>query len=124
MTATTAASPIATAAIAPWRHTVILCTVLLAIAAAGQAPPPPPAPAPAGTPSGFTLYPMLLFAQLALFLVVRAGIRRRGVRVADLVSARGYAPASLAIDFVLGLGLVGTFAVIESLLPASPAGPS
>jgi membrane protease YdiL (CAAX protease family) len=125
MTATTA-SPPATTPIAPWRHTVILCTVLLAIAAAGfaashfatgQAPPQP------GTPAGFTLYPMLLLAQLALFLVVRAGIRRRGVRVADLVSARGFAPASLAIDFLLGLALVAAFALIEALLQTGAGTP-
>lgn len=123
---TIAAEQMPQGAIAPWRHTLILCAILLAIAAAGftashlGSTDVSSGGAPArGQPTGLFLYPMLLLAEYALFRVVQRGIARNGLRILDLISQRALGLRALAIDVVLGIGLFCTCAVALSVLHGS-----
>ncbi len=102
--------------VASWRHTAILCGILLAVAVAGflsslRAAAPPGAAAIG--PSGAALYLPLLAAEWGLFLYVRMGVRRQSGSVRDLVAERGFGPRSLAVDLFLAILLFGLFMAAE-----------
>lgn len=108
--------------VAPWRHTWILCGILLAIAAAGflanlltTAAPAAAGAAPAPV-AGTSVYAMLLSAELALLYTVFIGLRRGGTRLIDIVSRRRLGPGAIAFDLVLGLGLFCNWVLIGRLL--------
>lgn len=120
--------------VASWRHTGILCAILLAIALAGfvashlAAAPVVPAGGSPGGPAapgaGMAVYVMLLSAELALFYTVRNGLRRGGTRLRDIVSRRPLTPGRVAMDLVLGAGLLCNWVLIGRLLAdGSSAGP-
>ena len=104
-----------TESIASPRHTVILCAILLAIAAAGwaalhsagrtQAP---------GNSAALLLGAMV--AELALLYYVWVGLHRRGASIRHLVF-EGDSPASRALaDIVLGLALFALLATVSGLI--------
>jgi membrane protease YdiL (CAAX protease family) len=106
--------------VASARHTAILTAVLLLIAAAGfialrQAHGRPPAPG-----GSVGLYLGLLAAEWALFLYARAGLKRQGVPLASLVSARSPTLRNVATDLLLGAALLvlilGAGHVLDRLL--------
>jgi membrane protease YdiL (CAAX protease family) len=140
----TSATVEARAPVAPWRHTRILCAILLAIALAGflasHFASPAPAPPGGGTAApggGPALYVMLLSAELALLYTVRKGLQRGGTRLIDIVSRRRLRPGAIAFDLVLGFGLfcnwvlaarwlagaaqAGTPALVQRLIVHDPA---
>ena len=102
-----------------WRHTAILCGILIAVAAAGfvsslrTAGPPGVA---AGGLSGAALYLPLLAAEWGLFLYVRLGVRRHGGSVRGLLSEHELDTRSLAIDLLLAFCLFGLFMAAEYVL--------
>jgi membrane protease YdiL (CAAX protease family) len=90
------------APVASRRHLIALCLILLAIAAAGYILL---ARAPAGAvpgPSGAALYLPLLAAEWGLFLYVRAGVRKHGHSVRELICARSLGAGALVVDILLG----------------------
>lgn len=104
------------------RHTLVLCLILLAIAAAGFAqtllPRPPDG---ANTTGGALVYLPLLVAEWGLFAYVAAGLRRSGVSLKDLISAR-WTWTSLELDILIGFALLGAWIGVEMawrLLPWS-----
>jgi hypothetical protein len=109
-----------------WRHTLILCAILIAIAAAGflslqRAPPQ------GGAVSGAALYLPLLAAEWGLFLYVRMGLRRRGKTISGLISARPLTLRAIAVDMALGALMLGAFLAASygfdrAFGPASEAG--
>lgn len=111
-----------------WRHTIILCAILLAIAALGFLSLRPAAPQGAASPvSGAALYLPLLAAEWGLFFYVRMGLRRRGKTIRGLVSARPFTRRTIAVDFVLGVLMFGAFLAASYALdlafgPAGQAG--
>lgn len=106
-------------------HLAILSAILLGIAAAGYLALS--RPAGGGSPAGAALYLPLLAAEWGLFVYVRMGMKRRGVAVTDLISARPLSLRALAIDLLLGFLLLGLWLGVEYLLdrlvgaPSSPA---
>ena len=102
--------------IASKRHTLILCGVLLALAAMGLmalARQSGAAPARSG---GAPLYLGLIAAEWGLFLYVRAGRRARGTPVRSLISARPLTPRTVAIDLLVGAVVLALFIGAEWLL--------
>jgi len=125
----TSATVEARAPVASWRHTRILCTILLAIALAGflasqfaASAPPAPGSGAAAPGVGAGLYVMLLTAELALLYTVRNGLRRAGTRLIDIVSRRRLGPGAVTFDLVLGLGLFCNWVLIEQLLARFSSG--
>src|SRR5437868_3299008 len=96
-------------------HLTILSAILLGIAAAGYLTLSGPA-AGAGSPAGAALYLPLLAAEWGLFVYVRMGMKRRGVAVTNLISARPLSLRALATDLLLGLLLLGLWLGVEYLL--------
>ena len=94
--------------VASRRHLIILCLILLAIAAAGYvALARAPAPGGGATPSsGAALYLPLLAAEWGLFLYVRMGLRNAGHPVRALISARPLGARALLADLALGVLLL------------------
>ena len=109
--------------IASKRHTLILCSVLLALAAAGLMMPARQGgggtPAPSG---GAPLYLGLIAAEWGLFLYVRAGLRGRGTPVRSLISTRPLTPRNIAIDLLLGAAVLVLFGAEWLLARAFGAG--
>jgi membrane protease YdiL (CAAX protease family) len=107
-------------------HLAILSAILLGIAAVGYFTLSRPADG-GGSVSGATLYLPLLAAEWGLFAYVRMGMKRRGVAVADVISARPLSLRSVALDLLLGLLLLGLWLGVEYLFdtlggtPSSPA---
>ncbi len=95
-------------------HLVTLSAILLGIAIVGFLAIAGAGPA-AGAVSGAALYLPLLAAEWSLFLYVRMGMRRRGVDIVDLISARPLALRAVALDLLLGLLLLGLWVGAESL---------
>lgn len=113
--------------VAPWRHTLIFCAILVGLALSGliasgggMARPAPRPPVP-GSASHMLVYLVLLGAEAALFLVVRAGLRRSGTRIADLLSRRSLGPRTVAFDLLLGFAL---FTVVFATMLLSRHGSS
>jgi membrane protease YdiL (CAAX protease family) len=111
------------APVAPWRHTRILCAILLMIAAAGfiasrfaGGAPSAPGGAPVAPGVGPGVYVMLLSAELALLYTVRNGLRRGGTRLMDIISRRRLGPGTIAFDLAIGLGLFCNWVLIGRLL--------
>lgn len=89
------------------RHTWILIAILLGIALAGfltlQLARPNGAHPPA---AGASLYLGLIAAEWGLLLYVRAGVKKHGGSLADLISDRQPTLRTFAADIVLGLLLL------------------
>src|SRR5205085_11998800 len=83
-------------------HLAILSAILLGIAAVGYLALSRPG-AGAGSAAGAALYMPLLAAEWGLFVYVRMGMKRRGVGVIDVISARPPSLRSVALDLLLGL---------------------
>ena len=92
-----------------WRHMIILCAILIAIAAAGFLSLHRATQSGAGAVSGAALYLPLLAAEWGLFLYVRMGLRRRGKTIRGLISARPLTLRAAAIDVMLGALMFGAF---------------
>jgi membrane protease YdiL (CAAX protease family) len=93
-----------------WRHTIILCAILIAIAAVGfLSLQRAPSQSGAGAVSGAGLYQPLLAAEWGLFFYVRMGLRRRGKTIRGLISARPLTPGAIAVDLGLGALMLGAF---------------
>ncbi|MEA3013387.1 MAG: protease family protein [Sphingomonadales bacterium] len=111
-----------------WRHTLILCAILVAIAALGLlALQRAPSQSGASAVSGAALYLPLLAVEWALFFYVRIGLRRRGKTIRGLISARPLTLRAIAIDGMLGALMVGAVLAAShgfdlAFGPASPAG--
>ena len=107
-------------------HLAVLSAILLGIAAAGYFALSR-STGGAGPVSGAALYLPLLAAEWGLFVYVRMGLKRRGVAVASLISARPLSLRSVALDLLFGLLLLGLWLGVEYLLdrlagaPSSPA---
>jgi membrane protease YdiL (CAAX protease family) len=107
-------------------HLAVLSAILLGIAAVGYLALSHPA-AGTGSVAGAALYLPLLAAEWALFLYMRMGMKRRGVAIADLISARPLSLRTMLIDMLLGLALLGLWLAVEYLFdglagaPSSPA---
>jgi membrane protease YdiL (CAAX protease family) len=92
--------------VASWRHTATLAAILIAIALLGllahsraaSAGPPPPV--------GAATYAGLIAAEWGLFLYLRMGLKRRGMSIVRLVSARPLTLANLVMDAALGFLLL------------------
>jgi membrane protease YdiL (CAAX protease family) len=109
-----------------YRHTFVLCGILLAIAVAGFLSLGRAA-GQGGAVSGAALYLPLLAAEWALFLYVRMGLHRRGNSIRGLIAARPPSARALLVDLVLGLGLLAAWLAVEFGFDrvfggASPAG--
>ncbi|HEV7660995.1 MAG TPA: CPBP family intramembrane glutamic endopeptidase [Allosphingosinicella sp.] len=111
-----------------WRHTTILCVILIAIAALGfLSLQRAPSQGGAGAVSGAALYLPLLAAEWGLFLYVRMGLRRRGKTISGLISARPLTLRAIAVDMGLGALMLGAFLAASygfdlAFGPASEAG--
>lgn len=92
-----------------WRHTMALCAILLAIAAAGFLSLGRGA-VPA---SGAALYLPLLAAEWGLLFYLRMGLHRRGKTLRGLVSARPLGARALATDIAIGLLLLAAWLAAE-----------
>ena len=107
-------------------HLAILSAILLGIAAVGYLALSRPATG-AGSAAGAALYLPLLAAEWGLFVYVRMGMKRRGVAVTEVISARPLSLRSVALDLLLGLLLLGLWLGVEYLFdnpggtPSSPA---
>jgi len=102
-----------------WRHMIILCAILLGIAAAGYAAMGKAGAAPDGVGPGgpgAALYLPLLAAEWGLFYYVRIGVHTRGARLRDLISARPLRARTLAADLLLGLLLFAAWLGLSWLL--------
>lgn len=102
-----------------WRHTGILCLILLAVAAAGFISTLRAAGSPGGGLSGLSgpaLYLPLLAAEWGLFLYVRMGVRRHGGTVRGLIAERPLGARSLAVDLLLAILLLAAFLAAEYAL--------
>jgi membrane protease YdiL (CAAX protease family) len=104
-------------------HLAVLSAILLGLAAVGYLAMSRPA-AGAGSVGGAGLYLPLLAAEWGLFAYVRMGMRRHGVAVSDLVSARPLSLRTVAIDLLLGLLLVGLWLGVEYLFDRLGGTPS
>lgn len=112
------------AAIAPWGHTAKLVLILTAVAASGYAIHAWNSAGGAGAiagardaaSAGVMLYASLILAEFGLFWLVRAGLRRGGVRIAALISRRPLGARTLLFDVLLGLGVFGDLVLLELLL--------
>ncbi|MDB5707406.1 MAG: Abortive infection protein [Sphingomonas bacterium] len=107
------------AIVASRRHTIILCAIVLAIAAAGYAATlQPPGGGSHGTaaPGGMALYLPLLIVEWGFFLYARAGLRRQGTSIARVISARPLTGRAWLIDIALGAGLFAVLLGVEWLL--------
>src|SRR4051812_41289555 len=92
--------------VASTRHTAVLTAVLLLVALAGWLSLRH-AHGGAGAAGGsMGLYVGLLAAEWGLFLYARAGLKRHGISVARLISARPLTARTLVIDVLLGLLLL------------------
>jgi uncharacterized protein len=109
-------SPIATAEqapsqpglIAPLWHTVVIVGLLLVNSFAGSSK----LSAVHGSPARILLYAGTFITELILVLIIWFGIRRRGVRMRDLIGGRW----KTVEDFLLDLALAGAFLVVSLLL--------
>lgn len=107
-------------------HLATLSAILLGIAAVGYLALSRPATG-AGPVTGAALYLPLLAAEWGLFLYVRMGMKRHGVAITGLISARPLSLRTVAFDLLLGMLLLGLWAGVEYLLgnlagsPSSPA---
>jgi membrane protease YdiL (CAAX protease family) len=104
-------------------HLAVLSAILLGIALAGYVALARPAPG-AGSLAGPALYLPLLAAEWGLFVYLRMGLRRRGVAVSELISARPLALRNVAVDLLLGLLLLGLWLGAEYLFDALAVAPS
>lgn len=104
-------------AIATWRHTIIVCCILAAIALAGfAASQAGGGQSPPGAGPGAPLYLSLIAAELGLFALIRAGIRGRGVGIAGLIRPTGWTARGLAADVLLAIALLAAWLALETLL--------
>src|SRR3954452_21054040 len=92
--------------VASRRHTIILTAILLLIALAGWLTLRQAHGGPAAAGGSMGLYVGLLAAEWGLFLYARAGLKRHGISVARLISARPLTARTLGIDVLLGLLLL------------------
>ena len=103
--------------VASGRHTMVLCLILLAVAALGYvslASAPAPAAGASG-PTGSIFYLPLIAAEWGLFLYVRMGLRNSGRSIRDLVSARPLGTRALLVDLAVGLLLFGLLSAADIL---------
>jgi len=106
-------------------HLAILTAILLGIALAGYLALDR-STAGAVPVAGPALYLPLIAAEWGLFLYVRMGMRRRGVAVTDLISARSFSPRTMAFDLLLGVLLLSLWLGVEYLfdrLAGTPPSP-
>jgi membrane protease YdiL (CAAX protease family) len=110
--------------VASRRHLAILCGIVLAFAAIGfLASMRGEAPGVAATGlSGPALYLPMLAAEWGLFLYVRMGLRKQGVPVAALISARPLRGGAIALDLLVGVALAAAWLAAEWLLDATLGG--
>jgi uncharacterized protein len=94
--------------VASRRHTAVLCSILIAVAAAGYLSLGRSAAGGATPLPGPALYLPLLAAEWGLFLYVRMGIRKRGNTLRQLIGAR-----ALFVDLLLGLALFAAWLAAE-----------
>jgi membrane protease YdiL (CAAX protease family) len=104
--------------VASKRHTIILSGILLTLAALGLLSNMKHSGGVAEHPAsvGVPLYIGLALAEWGLFLYVRAGLRRRGASVRELISARPLTVRTLSVDLLLGFLVLGLFIGAEILL--------
>jgi membrane protease YdiL (CAAX protease family) len=101
--------------VAPYRHTAVLIGVFLLLAAAGAffQSNAPAKPAPEHH-SAVTLYLSVLVAEWGLlYYVWKAGLRRTGTSLKDLVGGRWSGWRSVATDLGLGIGLWALWKVVS-----------
>jgi uncharacterized protein len=94
--------------IAPLWHTVVIVGLLLVNSFAGSSK----LSAVHGSPARILLYAGTFITELILVLIIWFGIRRRGVRMRDLIGGRW----KTVEDFLLDLALAGAFLVVSLLL--------
>jgi membrane protease YdiL (CAAX protease family) len=106
------------ALVASRKHSVVLCAILVALAAAGYLATLQARGGGHGTPSpgGIALYLPLLVAEWGLFLYVRSGLRRAGTSIASVVAVRPLTGRTLLTDLALGALLFAAMLAIEWLL--------
>ncbi|MBV9882816.1 MAG: CPBP family intramembrane metalloprotease [Sphingomonadaceae bacterium] len=112
-------------AIASRPHLIMLCLILLAIAAAGYLSLGRGG-AGGALPTGAAIYLPLLAAEWGLFLYVRTGVRKRGHSIRALVSARPLGARTLLVDLLLAalllLLLWAADLLLGRVLPDAPSG--
>jgi membrane protease YdiL (CAAX protease family) len=105
--------------VASWRHTMVLIATFLAVAALGalfqRAPGGGPGPS---HPRVIPLYLSLLAAEWALVYYTWVGLRRSGVRIADLVGGRYRRPADVARDLILAATVWALWLLVQRGLDA------
>ena len=100
--------------VASGRHTMVLCLILLAVAAVGYVSfGRAAAPAAGASGPGASLYLPLIAAEWGLFLYVRMGLRNSGHSIRDLVSARPLSARALLFDLALGVLLLGLLSAAD-----------
>jgi membrane protease YdiL (CAAX protease family) len=103
--------------VASRRHTIILCVILLLIAAAGWASLHSGAGTQprTGAPDASLLL-MLIVVEAALLYYVVIGIRARGHRLVELVSSRAITARRILTDLLLGIALLALLLGAEHIL--------
>jgi membrane protease YdiL (CAAX protease family) len=104
-------------------HLAVLSAILLGIATVGYLALSKSG-AGIGSASGAALYLPLLAAEWGLFAYVRMGVKRRGVAVTEVISARPLSLRSVALDLLLGLLLLGLWLGVEYLFDTLGGGAS
>jgi len=90
--------------VAPYRHTAILTGIFVALAVAGFLFQSKTSPGPSAHPNVVPLYLSLIAMEWGLLLYVRAGIKKTGTTLRDLVGAR-WSVQTLGRDIALAAGL-------------------
>src|SRR5262245_42046176 len=94
--------------IAPLWHTILIVALILANSFAGSSK----VAAIHGSPARILLYAGTFITQLILILLVWFGIRKRGVRMRDLIGGRW----KTVEDFLIDVGIASAFFVVAALV--------
>ena len=95
------------------RHTIILIVILGAIAWAGYSQIHGRATTGGLSASGWPVYLSLLGAELALLYYVAIGLHGRGVRLAEIISPRGWGLGGIAVDVLLSVAMLAGWLAVE-----------
>ena len=108
--------------VAPVWHTILFVIFVLAISFFGALQSHRMGPSASQRPSTFALYASAMIFQVVSFLYVWFGIRRKRVRVRDLIRGRWDSPARIGRDIAIATGIwlvwVGLELSLRSLLHA------
>jgi hypothetical protein len=113
--AATHPEPPATRPVATVGHTLVLLAIMGALALAGAAfQGAAPTPGGAGRPNVFAIYvPLFASEWLMFFYVWRAGLRRSGTPLRELVGGPWSSPVAVVRDVLLGAALWGAWRLVE-----------